>query len=104
MRDALRRGMGDVTYTQIRQNFDHRVSAGEFQSVDVHRHATGRQFTTPETIAMEREAVAHLRYGPAALEPILAADQAAALAATRPHMNEGQRSAIQEVLSSRDRV
>ena len=104
IRDALRRGMGDVTHAQIRRDFDQRVSTGEFQSVDGHRHATGRQFTTPETIAMEREAVAHLRFGRAALEPILTADQAAALAATRPHLNEGQRSAIQEVLSSRDRV
>ncbi len=35
MRDALRRGMGDVTYPEIRKNFDRRTATGEFRSVVV---------------------------------------------------------------------
>ena len=104
MRDALRRGMGDVTYSQVRQNFDQRISAGEFQAVDHHKHATGRQFTTPETIAMERAAVAQISFGRTDLAPILGAEQAAALAAARPHLNDGQRNAIEQILTSTERV
>ena len=53
MRDALRRGMGDVTFRQIRDNFDERQSAGEFLQSHSRKHQTGRQFTTRETIAEE---------------------------------------------------
>ena len=33
MRDALRRGMGDLTFSQVRDNFEHRHAIGEFQTV-----------------------------------------------------------------------
>lgn len=104
MRDALRRGMGDVTYPQIRENFDQRVSAGEFQTVQAMKHDTGRQFTTPETIAMERSAIANLKSGQDTVAPMMPAPEAAAHAATRSHLNTAQRSAIEEVLTSPDRV
>ena len=54
MRDALRRSMGDLTFSQIRENFAHRHGNGEFQVVDGPKHETGRQFTTRETVAAER--------------------------------------------------
>ena len=104
MRDALRRGMGDVTYTQVRQTFEARLAGGEFQSVAAIKHTTGRQFTTPETISMEREAVREVRTGQDAVAPIMTHEAAEALAATRPQLNEGQRAAIREVLTSEDRV
>ncbi|MGI4827178.1 MAG: MobF family relaxase [Janthinobacterium lividum] len=104
MRDALRRGMGDITYPEVRRNFDRRVESGEFQTVAATKHATGRQFTTPETMAMERSTVRSLRLGQDATEPIMQADAAAQQALTRPHLNDGQRKAIEEILTSRDRV
>ncbi len=104
MRDALRRGMGDIRYPSIREDFDQRVSGGEFHTVDQMKHATGRQFTTPETIAMERAAIANLRSGQNTVEPIMSKEQASALAETRTQFNTGQRAAIEEVLTSRDRV
>ena len=45
--------MGDLTYSQVRANFDSRVAAGEFQSVPTEKHVTGRQFTTQEAIRAE---------------------------------------------------
>jgi len=42
LRDALRRGMGDLTYEQVRGNFDQRHANGEFQTVDGQKHETGR--------------------------------------------------------------
>jgi conjugative relaxase-like TrwC/TraI family protein len=104
MRDALRRGMGDITYPEIRHNFDQRVDTGEFRTVASTKHATGRSFTTPETIAMERSAVASLKLGQDTTEPIMQAETARELAASRQKMNDGQRNAIEEILTSKDRV
>ena len=33
VRDALRRGMGEVTYPQVRANLNARLASGEFQTV-----------------------------------------------------------------------
>jgi ATP-dependent exoDNAse (exonuclease V) alpha subunit len=104
MRDALRRGMGDLTYSQVRDNFDQRQGTGEFQIVEGQKHETGRQFTTRETIAAERETVGHMQRGQNTIEPIMAKEQAATHAATREFLNPAQRRAIEEVLNSHDRV
>jgi conjugative relaxase-like TrwC/TraI family protein len=104
MRDALRRGMGDLTYSQVRKNFDQRHSTGEFQIVEGQKHETGRQFTTRETIAAERETVGHMQRGQNTIEPIVPKEQAETHAATREFLNPAQRRAIEEVLTSRDRV
>jgi conjugative relaxase-like TrwC/TraI family protein len=104
MRDALRRGMGDLTYGQVRENFDQRHGTGEFRIVEGQKHETGRQFTTRETIAAERETVAHMRRGQNTIEPIMAKEQAATHATTREFLNPAQRRAIEEVLTSHDRV
>ena len=104
MRDALRRGMGDLTYDQVRSNFDQRHGSGEFQIVNGQKHETGRQFTTRETIAAELATVGHMQRGQNTVEPILPTEQAAAHANTRELLNPAQRKAIEEVLSTHDRV
>lgn len=104
MRDALRRGMGDLTYEQVRANFDQRHGSGEFQTVHGQKHETGRQFTTRETIAAELATVGHMQRGQNTVEPILPKKQATAHANTRELLNPAQRKAIEEVLSSYDRV
>jgi conjugative relaxase-like TrwC/TraI family protein len=104
MRDALRRGMGDITYPAIRHSFDQRVAAGEFLAVQAPKHSSGRQFTTPQTIAMERNAVETLQKGQNAVEPIMSADQARSHAIAADHFNQGQRAAVEDILTSRDRV
>ena len=104
MRDALRRGMGDLTYDQVRGNFDKRHGSGEFQTVNGEKHETGRQFTTRETIAAELATVGHMQRGQNMVDPVLPKEQAAAHANTRELLNPAQRKAIEEVLSSTDRV
>src|SRR5487761_1163273 len=53
VRDALRRGMGDVTYPQVRANLSARLASGEFQIVERPQNIPGRQFTTAKTIEAE---------------------------------------------------
>ena len=104
MRDALRRGMGDITFGQVRDNFEQRHRSGEFQIVDGQKHETGRQFTTRESIAAELATVGHMQRGQNIVEPIMVKDQAVAQSAAREFLNPAQRRAIEEILTSRDRV
>jgi ATP-dependent exoDNAse (exonuclease V) alpha subunit len=104
MRDALRRGMGDLTYSQVRDNFAQREATGEFQHAPGLKHDTGRQFTTREAIAEELATIKHMQQGQQITEPIMRQDAAAAHARTREFLNPAQQRAIQEVLTSHDRV
>lgn len=103
IRDGLRRGMGEVTYTQVRNNLDARIASGEFQRVE-RLHIPGRQFTTAKTIAAEHEIVSRVREGRNQVEPVLSQSHAIALADQRTHLNRTQKSVIEDVLSSPDRV
>src|SRR5208337_3312975 len=50
IRDGLRRGMGDITHTQVCAHLDARMASGEFQIVERSQGIPGRQFTTAKTI------------------------------------------------------
>jgi conjugative relaxase-like TrwC/TraI family protein len=104
LRDALRRGMGEATYGEIRAEFDKRRAAGDFRSVQGEKYSSGRSFTTPETIASERANVRRVLEGRNAVEPIMSAEQAREQANTRDFLNDSQRKAIEEVLNSSDRI
>ena len=71
LRDALRRGMGEASYRDIRAEFDSRREAGELRSVQGMKHAPARSFTTPETIAAERANIRYVLEGRNAVEPMM---------------------------------
>ena len=104
LRDALRRGMGEASYGEIRAEFHRRQNTGEFRSVEGMKHDSGRRFTTPETIAAERANIQHVLEGRNAVEPIMSAEAARDQANTRPFLNDSQRRVIEQVLNSSDRV
>ena len=104
LRDALRRGMGETSYRDIRQEFDRRRDAGEFRSVQGMKHDSGRSFTTPETLAAERANIRYVLEGRNAIEPIMSAELARKQADSRSFLNDSQRRVIREVLNSSDRI
>jgi conjugative relaxase-like TrwC/TraI family protein len=103
-RDALRRGMGELRYPEIRANFEARRDAGEFQQVDAPKHSSGRVFTTQQIISAERDVVRMMRDGQNQAPQIMPIQQAIAHTDTYSHLNSGQRRAVEEILVSRDRV
>lgn len=103
IRDALRRGMGDITYSQVRGNLAARLASGEFQTVE-RPHAPGRQFTTARTIAAEHEILERVRHGQNQLRPVATRAEAIQVADRHPHLNRAQRSVVEDVLSSPDRI
>jgi conjugative relaxase-like TrwC/TraI family protein len=104
LRDALRRGMGETSYRDIRVEFDKRREAGQFRAVQGMKHDSGRSFTIPETIAAERDNIRYVLEGRNAVEPITTAEQARDQANSRSFLNDSQRRVIEEVLISSDRI
>jgi len=104
LRDAMRRGMGETTYKEIRSEFETRRAAGNFKAVETPKYSSGRRFTTPETITAERANVDFMLSGRNAVKPILSAEQAQEQARSRDFLNEAQQRVIEETLNSTDRV
>ena len=104
LREALRRGMGEVSFQDVQEEFRRRREAGEFRSVQGQKHSSGRSFTTPETIAAERANVQHVLTGQGISTPMLSAAAAEQQATSRSFLNEKQQAAIREILTSTDRV
>jgi conjugative relaxase-like TrwC/TraI family protein len=103
-RDALRRSMGETTYAQVRASVEQRLASGEFQLVARSGHNAARQFTTAETIGAEKEILRQMRQGQGRAEQIMPVQQAVKHTAQYPILNPSQRSAAEEILTSRDRI
>jgi len=104
IRDALRRGMGEITHAQVRANLDDRLASGEFQIVERHQGIPGRQFTTAKTIEAEHEILRRMRDGQNQVEPVLSRPKAIAVADHHQHLNQAQKSVVEDVLSTSDRI
>jgi conjugative relaxase-like TrwC/TraI family protein len=104
IRDGLRRGMGEVTYAQVRGNLDARLASGEFQIVQRSESQPARQFTTAKTIEAEQEIVRRVGEGQNRVDPVLSRQGAIAVADQHPHLNRAQQGVVEDVLSSSDRV
>jgi conjugative relaxase-like TrwC/TraI family protein len=103
-RDALRRGMSETTYSEVRAGFEARLAAGEFQLVTGQKHDSGRSFTTAETIRAEKEIVRRMQQGQGRAEQIMSIQAAVAHTEKQQHLNAGQQAAAEEILTSRDVV
>src|SRR5712692_4130629 len=104
IRDGLRRGMGEITHAQVRANLDGRLASGEFQIVERNQSIPGRQFTTAKTIEAEQEILRRMREGQNHVEPVLSRPQAITVADQHSHLNRAQKSVVEDVLSSPDRI
>jgi hypothetical protein len=104
IRDGLRRGMGEITHAQVRANLEARLASGEFQIVERPQSVPGRQFTTARTIEAEHEIIRRVREGQNHTEPVLPRPQAIAVADQHPHLSSVQRTVVEDLLSSPDRI
>jgi conjugative relaxase-like TrwC/TraI family protein len=104
LRDALRRSMGQATLTEVRSEFEKRVNAGEFVAVGSKTGAPGRAFTTQEMLDYERETIQLMRGGQNSRESFVSLDTRRETEKNHPHLNESQRAAVEQILSSRDQV
>jgi conjugative relaxase-like TrwC/TraI family protein len=104
LRDALRRSMGDATFTDIRGEFEKRISTGEFIGVEKRTGARGRVYTTEEMIAYERDTIQIMREGQNKCAALASFETRRETEKDHPHLNESERAAIEQILRSRDQV
>jgi len=104
LRDALRRGMSETTYSEVRASFEARLASGEFQRVPGQKHDTGRSFTTAETIRAEKEVLRRMQQGQGRAEPMMTIQDAVKHTGKYEILNTAQRRAAEEILTSRDAV
>jgi conjugative relaxase-like TrwC/TraI family protein len=102
--DAMRRGMGETTYPEVRASFETRVASGEFRLVPSEKHDSARKFTTAEMVRAEKEIMQTVLDGQGRAPQLMPVQQAVPLTEARPQLNLSQRSAIEQILTSRDRV
>ncbi len=102
LRDALKRSMGDATVAEVKTEFEKRVQAGEF--IETSNRAPGRAFTTSEMIEHERNTIQVMRAGQNQHSPIASFETRRKIEQDHSHLTESQRAAVEQILSSRDRV
>lgn len=104
LRDALRRSMGEVAPAAIRVEFAQRVATNDFIPVPQPPGVPGRAFTTPDTLALERDMIATMRDGRAAAPPLASGVTRHEIERAHAHLSEAQRTVVEQILASRDRV
>ncbi len=102
--DALRRGMGEMTYPEVRASFEARVASGEFKEIVDDGVKAGRRFTTAATIKAESEIVQKVQEGQSRAPQIMPIETVVPLADSRSYFNAAQKRVVEEVLTSRDRI
>jgi conjugative relaxase-like TrwC/TraI family protein len=104
---ALDRGMGESNFSQVRQEFDRRARSGEFRTVQHGPKHEGPQYTTAETLRMERETIGHMKDGNQRgfADPMLVDGRTRIDTEQRhPELNTGQRQAVDDVFLSREKI
>jgi conjugative relaxase-like TrwC/TraI family protein len=104
LRDALKHGMGETRLPEVRAEFERRVASQELIEVGRKPGLAGRAFTTSEMQGYEREIIERMKMGQGNRE-VLADGQVRQQTMERhPHLSLSQRNAVEEVLTSRDRM
>jgi conjugative relaxase-like TrwC/TraI family protein len=104
LRDALRRSMGHGTLTDVMAEFERRVNANEFVGIEQKAGRPGRAFTTEEMLDYERDTIQIMRDGQNKHETLVSTETRREIEKEHSHLNESQRAAIDQILSSRDQV
>jgi len=102
---AFNRGMGQATVAQVRQEFEHRVQAGEFRAVE--HVGAGQPYTTAAMLRIERETIAHMQAGNRRGydDPMLVPGKIRIDTEQRhPELNVGQRQAVDKIFLSREKI
>jgi ATP-dependent exoDNAse (exonuclease V) alpha subunit len=106
-RQALRRGMGLVTYDQIKSEIERRIESGNLVRVDRGR---GPEMTSQEMINLERRNIDIMREGKGACRPVVqkhfvhGAISDESWKTLKFALNKSQYQAVESILTSTDRI
>jgi conjugative relaxase-like TrwC/TraI family protein len=100
LRDTLKHSMGDALVAEVKAEFERRVRSGEF--IETSNRGPGRAFTTEEMIDYECDTIQVMLAGQNQHAPIASFEARREI--DHSHLNESQRAAVEQILSSRDQV
>lgn len=107
LHSVLDRGMGNINFQQAREELERRVKAGEFRVLEPQEGEAGRRFTTAEMIRLEKETLTRMQEGNqrgAINSPLVRPESVAVSLNQHPELNTAQRSAVLEILNSREQI
>ncbi len=104
LRDALLRSLGEARINEIKHEVDRRVERGDFITVEQEPGRAGRAVTTPQMIALEHETMERMRAGQGQHAKLVTEPIREAIAQDYQHLSESQRTAVKDILASRDQV
>jgi conjugative relaxase-like TrwC/TraI family protein len=104
LRDALKHGMGETRLPEVRAEFERRVASQELIEVERKPGLAGRAFTTGEMQGYEREIIERMKMGQGNREVLADGQTRQQTMERHPHLSVSQRNAVEEVLTSRDRM
>jgi conjugative relaxase-like TrwC/TraI family protein len=104
LRDALQRSLGEARIEDLKLEINRRVERGELLPVEHNSGAPARSFTTTAMMELERETIDSMRAGQGCHSELGTESTRKAIAHDYQHLNQSQRTAVHEILASRDQV
>ncbi len=104
LRDALRRSMGEATLASVTYEFSRRVDSGDLIDLEKRAAAPSRMLTTRKMLEYERDTIQVMREGQNKYSAIADFETRREIGREHPHLSESQRRAVEQILSSRDKV
>jgi len=102
LRDSLRRSMGYACFADVREGFEQRTRSGDL--IERESRSPARAFTTGRMIEYERDTIAVVRAGQNQYEPLVSSETWRAVDEKHSHLKASQRAAVEQVLSSQDKI
>ena len=106
IRDALRHAQGKIRLPEIQAELDRQREQGNFISVEhIRPHAPAARYTTPQLVAVEREAIERVRAGQNQMQPIASNTTVAEIRERYANrLNGEQQRLVHETLLTRDQI
>jgi conjugative relaxase-like TrwC/TraI family protein len=104
MRDALKRGMGEVSLAEVRREFNSQVQHGSVIQLESQAGEGSRVFTTREMRELERDNIRAMQAGQDRHSALVSFETRREMAEKHSHLSRSQQAAVEEILSNRDRV
>jgi len=102
MRDSLRRSMGYASFAEVHERFEHRVTSHDL--IERESRSPGRAFTTDQMIRYERDTIEAMRSGKNQHETLASSETRREVGEKHDHLTERQRAAVDQILSSQDKI
>ena len=102
MQDSLKWSMGYASFPEVRNAFEQQTTSGDL--IERQSRSPARAFTTHRIIEYERDTIAVIRAGQQECEPLVSSQSWRKVAERQSHLSARQRTAVEQVLSSQDKV